>query len=545
VLGTSEVGGGVVAPCGGVDAFTGDIREFGWMDCCCFDASRFTGSLGMCHRQGSPDPPFTRGEPEGWPDRNARRVFCSAPTEIQPGVNEVQEFTLGNSITSGHYTVTFEGVTTANITSPWGAAELKAALEALANIDGVTVTGTGLTGDPFRVTFDVGNVAQRDVDLMTIDHSQLNHPPNGAVPVIEVVKGQTGTYSSAKSCCYMHDTFTLDADADLVLFAQLSEVGEIRINGTGVYEQRSAAQGTGFSSQSLTLPAGEYCITAKVCKTSDDDTLAWVMWSLAKATQDDEGTWSVTEVVHRSNCGMGALSTGVDDDPPGLNIGEIAICLLDESQALGDLAEVTTTFTKTHDSGGVPWADEFVWGAKIGMGLLDVVMALSELSGSTFRMSPGLALSIWQDRGVDRTGTVVFSEGTQIGGMLNGLVSRRRKRASHLQVETQEGFSTAIDPGAPGPQRRLGVTMGTSPTIESLADFVIYTFRDAARQRMNAVLQTWGPTGKVPYTNFDVRDDITAPGTAGTGVPWKITSIQMQMDANGDPQWTLVLEDLP
>jgi hypothetical protein len=546
VLGTSEVGGGVVAPCGGVDAFTGDTRTFGWVDCCCFDhAARFTGSLAMCHRQDQPVAPFTTLDPDGWPDGGARRVYCSNPTETTSGTNAVQTISFGTSINSGHFTLTFEGGTTAPITSPWSAADVKAALEALWNVDGVTVTGAGIDGDPYIITFDTGNVAGRPVELLGTDHSQLNHPPNQAVNPVMTVEGKRGVYTHSEGCCYVYDTFTLATDMSLVLFVNMSETGEVWIDGTRVFEQTTGSQGERMQTVSLDLKEGEHCITASACKTSDVDQMAWIMWSLAQAQQDDEGEWELTEVVHRSNCAMLAYHAGPTDEPPGANVGEMAICLIDESQALGDLAEVTTTFTKTHDSGGVPWADEFVWGVKIGTGLLDVVMALCELSGSTFRMSPDLELSIWQDRGTDRTATVVFSEGTQAGGMLDGMVSRLRKRASHLQIETQEGFATATDASSTGPQRRLGVTMGTSPTISSLADFAIYTFRDVGRQRRNAVIQTWGPTGKVPYTNFDVRDDITAPGPAGTGIPWKIVSIQMQMDSNGDPRWTLLLEDLP
>lgn len=63
----------------------------------------------------------------------------------------------GNA-TAGHYTITVDGDTTANIAFDDDAAAAKAALEALDSVDSVTVTGAGSKADPFVLTFD------RDVD---------------------------------------------------------------------------------------------------------------------------------------------------------------------------------------------------------------------------------------------------------------------------------------------------------------------------------------------------------------------------------------------
>jgi hypothetical protein len=547
VLGTSEVGGAVVMPCGGIDAFSSDMRSFGWMDCCCFDhVARFaSGGFGLCVRQDATDSRFTADEPSDWPDRAARRVYCSAPSEVEAGLNAVQTITFGTSIDSGQFTLTFEGETTAPITSPWSAANVKAALDAVIPGGTVSVTGAGINSDHYRITFDGGSVANRPVALLGTDHSQLNHPPNGAVNPVMEIEGQTGVYSTAKGCCYAYDTFTTAADRNLTLFVSLSEVGEIWIDGTRVYSQTSGSAGRGMSAIPIDLPAGTHCITASACKVSDDDNMAWMMWSLAEAVQDDEGTWQLGQVVHRSNCNMRSFSAGEDDPPPGAKVGEILVCLLEEAQADGFLEGVTWDITKTHDSGGVAWAEEYVWGVKIGTGYLDVLQQLSELAGLTFRMSPTLVLSVWQDRGTDRTGSVVFTPESLTGGVLVFATQTRAKRASHLLIETQEGFAVANDAGATGPARQIGITMGTSPNYKGLSDFVVHTFKNAARRTATAALQTWGPTGLRPMFDFFVNDIITAPNENAAPTPWEVTSIQMQMDPNGDPLWTVLLKDVP
>lgn len=65
------------------------------------------------------------------------------------GVAEVQTVTITGSPTGGTFTLTYDGETTAAMAYDASAADVQSALEALSNIDGVTVTGTG----PYVVTF--------------------------------------------------------------------------------------------------------------------------------------------------------------------------------------------------------------------------------------------------------------------------------------------------------------------------------------------------------------------------------------------------------
>jgi hypothetical protein len=73
---------------------------------------------------------------------------------------EVQS--LYNNSTSGDFTITFDGATTAAIAWNAAASAVESALELLATINNATVTGAGTVGSPWLITFDdpAGNVPQ-------------------------------------------------------------------------------------------------------------------------------------------------------------------------------------------------------------------------------------------------------------------------------------------------------------------------------------------------------------------------------------------------
>ncbi|MFW6204435.1 MAG: hypothetical protein ACOC96_05640 [Actinomycetota bacterium] len=556
LFGTSEAGGSVVWPaCGEVGGFTGDIRHFGWMDCCCFDhATRFAGSIHSYGRQNDPDSPFSRNEPQRWPDGTAERIWFEAPTEVQAGRNEIQSLTLGEEILDGVFTITFDGQTTADIGSPWSAAQVESAMEALSNVDSVAVTGSGIDSDPYLVEFDGASFANKTQPLMTVGHLQLNHPPPPLPQVgqtYDVQREQTaqaGVYRSDQAVAYFQREFTTTQDLDLVLFVSANEQADVYIDGSRIYRQRSSRD---MGTESLRLPQGEHCITAKVTKATDEDNVGWLMATLATASQGQDGSWELGQVVVRTDDDWLVTDTGVGDPEPGITPGAILICLLEEGDDQGDLDGLSWDFTETEDSDGVPWSGEYVWGVKIGTGMLDVTHQVADLFDGTFHVDPDtLTLSVWQDRGTDRSATVVFTEPGEGddaeygGGILQHAAGRSRKRANRLLIETASGFSSAVDAGISGPDRRLGVTMGAAETIEGLGGFATSVFSQMGREAEDAALSTHGPAGLEPYTDFGLGDVITVPGFAGTGQPFRVTGIQMQMDGEGDPVWTVLLREV-
>jgi hypothetical protein len=90
------------------------------------------------------------------------------------GSNETQSVEFSSSPVGGDYTLTFDGETTASIDHNASDAAIKAALEALPNINGVTVTSDA---SGYDVEFDGSLVERSDVALMT-DTNNLAADPS-------------------------------------------------------------------------------------------------------------------------------------------------------------------------------------------------------------------------------------------------------------------------------------------------------------------------------------------------------------------------------
>lgn len=132
-------------------------------------------------------------------------VACSSTTDLdgcRPGAtatNEVQQISAG-SRTGGTFTLTFDGQTTAPIVWDATAADIKAALESLSNIDDVTVTG-GPLGDTSGaaaalVTFEGDNSAT-NVPTMTLNATGLSGGTTDPA-VSTTTEGVEGTDADAR-----------------------------------------------------------------------------------------------------------------------------------------------------------------------------------------------------------------------------------------------------------------------------------------------------------------------------------------------------------
>lgn len=104
-------------------------------------------------------------------------------------------FPWGNSYPSrtlgGTFQFEFRGRTTSKIPYNGGAADVKAALEGLANIDEVSVSGNGTNGSPWIVEFVGSKVRQRYQPVIRIIHYDLRHD-HGTTRNWVIDWGQTG-----------------------------------------------------------------------------------------------------------------------------------------------------------------------------------------------------------------------------------------------------------------------------------------------------------------------------------------------------------------
>jgi PKD repeat protein/type 1 glutamine amidotransferase len=129
--------------------------------------------------------------------------------------NESQSVTVAGS-TSGTFTLTFAGQTTEPIALPLSNADIEAKLEALANVDDVTVTGNNAR----TVTF-VGDLAQKDVPQMTANASGLG---GGTVTIATTQEGDW--FVAPHNDARRGSTNTNDLRGKIV---------RIKVNGDGSY----------------------------------------------------------------------------------------------------------------------------------------------------------------------------------------------------------------------------------------------------------------------------------------------------------------------
>lgn len=127
------------------------------------------------------------------------------------GTDEVQRITIGGTPTGGTFTMTFDGFTTSTIT--WSSTNstlltnVETALEALPNIDGLTVADVSLTAGigAFDITFSGANVAKKAQPLMTADASSLTGTSPTVTPA-EQTAGVDATFRNAPTGAQLIDT---------------------------------------------------------------------------------------------------------------------------------------------------------------------------------------------------------------------------------------------------------------------------------------------------------------------------------------------------
>lgn len=117
---------------------------------------------------------------------------------VVPGTSEVQTVTITGAPTGGTFTLTFAGQTTAPIAFNAAASVVEAALNALSNLDGVSVAGAA--GGPYTVTFpaSMGDVAQ-----MTGDSTGLT---GGTAPAVAVATTTPGVAPSVEAGTWIYAT---------------------------------------------------------------------------------------------------------------------------------------------------------------------------------------------------------------------------------------------------------------------------------------------------------------------------------------------------
>ncbi len=127
------------------------------------------------------------------------------------GTNEVQRLTIGGTPTGGTFRLKFDGHVTAAIT--WSATNatlltnIETALEALNNIDGVTMAEASLTAGigTLDITFSGANVGKKAQNLITVNTNSLT----GTAPTLAIAEQTAGvdaTHRNAAPGALLIDT---------------------------------------------------------------------------------------------------------------------------------------------------------------------------------------------------------------------------------------------------------------------------------------------------------------------------------------------------
>lgn len=125
-----------------------------------------------------------------------------------PGTSEVQSVTITGAPTGGTFTLTYSAQTTGAIAFDAAASAVQTALNALSNLDGVTVSGAN--GGPYTVTFpvDMGDTAQ-----MTASAAGLT---GGTAPAVNVATVTPGVAPSVETGVWMYATSPVVVRLDTV-----------------------------------------------------------------------------------------------------------------------------------------------------------------------------------------------------------------------------------------------------------------------------------------------------------------------------------------
>jgi hypothetical protein len=136
---------------------------------------------------------------EGLPLGDCHFEYVSEEAFKAPFANEVQTLTLSHAM-GGEFTVRFKAATTAPIGFKVTAAEVKAALEAIASIGAGNVEVSGSPGGPYTVEF-VGSLAHTKLPQLTVDSSALIPAGATATSSITIEGGNGGFHTASVAPC--------------------------------------------------------------------------------------------------------------------------------------------------------------------------------------------------------------------------------------------------------------------------------------------------------------------------------------------------------
>lgn len=442
---------------------------------------------------------------------------------------------------NGTWKLAFNGQTTAAIQWDANAAAIKAALEALPNIDGVTVVGD--TFSPFTVEFDGPTLAGKQQPLLVLaDHSDLRHTAGGTyvtrttagtteVDATEVIEGwptpaavwlgNFGTLSHYRRIIDV-SAATQNVGAARLYVASL---GPIDVWWDGDF-LGSGASGD-LLRYDLTLYETQHSLAIRA--------EAPVVYSIVRVDADGEPTTTL----YRSSDTSGLpndIEVYEGSEPPGVTPGFILKTLFDEASARGFLPPMTYDFTATLDSFGNAWTLDVELGVQVGN---DSVLSVAERLRDVdvyFVLDPDLTLRVWEDVRVDRgttpdTSTVTFDPAT----VLSAETTTEDELLSALLIRTADSW---VERHIAGYRREGFLSLGTVPSDTGAIAIADRLIDQLSLRREGLKWSTSDQQGGVPqpWVAFDLGDIVEAPTlTLVTDTSWVAGDVRvMEVGAKVD-----------
>jgi hypothetical protein len=229
-------------------------------------------------------------------------------------------------------------------------------------------------------------------------------------------------------------TLTVTETTEVAIFALFDDYGELWVDGLLVldYKQPGRVRATwpAWETQqvNITLSPGDHLIAIK------DTTPPFDLYSGGDLTTNNYNIGEVVVAVYRVTIVPGAVEPTLDTlllhsnttdwvcldypaNPPGFTPGEVMNILLDEAQARGALIDVTRTWTDALDSAGVAWPLTADITVRVGLSYYAVCRQLTEGYLDFDFAAAALQMSLWVQRGIDRSATAQLTGSVNLGSL--------------------------------------------------------------------------------------------------------------------------------
>lgn len=363
--------------------------------------------------------------------------------------------------------------------------------------------------------------------------------------------GQPYSLNAPMGFCYFRYEFSTNADRNYAIYAAADDQFTMYLDGEqlAVTDLKTSALRDTVRVD-VSIPAGDHVLAFSAQNSPAHGGPAALVAAVYSVVEDIE-----TKVFQTGDSGwkVNAYPASI---PGGWTAGEIMLKLLAEAQSRGVLfpTYITPTFTSTHDSNGVLWADKMDWSFGVGESMASVLSKMEELICDAWIDPDNYNFHMVAERGKNRTifgydvdgvtvisTPVIFEKGKNLQQASSESLGKIK---NSLSVKTADGWLLASSTDTSS--SKYGTIEGTLDTgtsadiSKSLASLV---FEQRSTEEEGASYNIVA-TDKIPLVDFDVADWVKAPNDTGLLVPRKVMSISITEGDSGNALYALEFDTI-